>query len=73
MCATKTRRMQLSDVNIVDTSEEGTAKGVFRSEFGEYNVTLKNLLYVPEINPNLSSVGTMLENRYSVTFKSDYI
>lgn len=65
----KSRRIELADGSHVTANQIGQVSGTFTTDEGEFDVTLKDVLYVPKLNVNLISVGAIQQNGYSVLFR----
>ena len=51
------RKIQVADGSYICANEEGTVTGQFKSPHGTFDVTLRKVLYVPQMDVNLISVG----------------
>ena len=65
----KMRHIELADGTTLNANMTGTVEGLFTTPHGEFNVTLKNVLLVPELNVNLISVSAIQEIGYVIVFR----
>lgn len=65
------RRIELADGSMVEADTTGTISGVFITDYGEYSVTLLDVLLVPKMKVNLISVSAIQDKSYYVTFRNN--